>query len=248
MKVSVIAFVAGLIGAIGLLLFLVAFGTDYWLLAAENCEAYEHGSENVISRPTATAPNGQARQGHDESAITFHHEGFIWRCWFTEDISHDSIWNFWFTNQPPSKYCVHGYLFPFPIAMRPVSSHDSTAVYRGFWTAFIILGVAAGLVGGFLLVCAVPFVSAKLYKVGGGFLLASGTLFSILIFLFVMWKEFVVDLERYILLERSSGCKDVLVHVQYGWSFMFAAAGIPLALLAGLLFYLIGRTIEAHNK
>ncbi|XP_038632044.1 transmembrane protein 182-like [Scyliorhinus canicula] len=248
MKVSVIAFVAGLIGAIGLLLFLVAFGTDYWLLATENCGVYEYRAENVTSRPTAATLNRQATGGRDESAITFHHEGFIWRCWFTEDISHDSIWNFWFTNQPPSKYCVHGYLFPFPIALGPVSSHDSTAVYRGFWTAFIIVGVVAGLVGGFLVVCAVPFVSAKLYKLGGGFLLTSGILFSILIFLFVMWKEFVVDLERYILLERRKGCTDILVHVQYGWSFMFAAAGVPLALLSGLLFYLIGRTIEAHNK
>ncbi|XP_078067442.1 transmembrane protein 182-like [Mustelus asterias] len=248
MKVSVIAFVAGLIGAIGLLLFLVAFGTDYWLLATENCEVYEHRAENVTSRPKAATPSRQAPEEHDESAITFHHEGFIWRCWFTEDISHDSIWNFWFTNQPPSKYCVHGYLFPFPIAMGPVYSHDSTAVYRGFWTAFIILGVAAGLVGGFLVVCAVPFVSAKLYKSGGGFLLTSGILLSILIFLFVMWKEFVVDLESYILLERRKGCMDILVHVQYGWSFMFAAAGVPLALLSGLLFYLIGHTIEAHQK
>lgn len=48
------------------------------------------------------------------------------------------------------------------------------AVYRGFWTAFIILAVTAGLVGGLLLVCGVPFVSARSYKVGGGFLIASG--------------------------------------------------------------------------
>lgn len=48
------------------------------------------------------------------------------------------------------------------------------AVYRGFWTAFIMLAVAAGLVGGLLLVCGVPFVSPRSYKVGGGFLLASG--------------------------------------------------------------------------
>ncbi|XP_051878246.1 transmembrane protein 182-like [Pristis pectinata] len=197
MKVKVVAFVGGFIGAIGLLLFLVALGTDYWLLATENCDVYEQSSE---------------------------------------------------TNQPPSKYCVHGYLFPFPIVMGPVFSHDSSAVYRGFWTAFIIVGVAAGLVGGLLLVCAVSFASAKCYKVGGGFLLASGILFSILIFLFVMWKEFVVDLEKYILLERSSSCQNIQVNVQYGWSFMFAAAGIPLALLAGLLFYLIGTTVEAHNK
>lgn len=48
------------------------------------------------------------------------------------------------------------------------------AVYRGFWTAFILLAVAAGLVGGLLLVCGVPFSSPRSYKVGGGFLLLSG--------------------------------------------------------------------------
>ncbi|XP_069749730.1 transmembrane protein 182-like isoform X2 [Narcine bancroftii] len=248
MKVRIVAFVAGVIGALGLLLFLVAFGTDYWLLATENCAVYEQGSESEESKSMSSTLNGQVVGRQDELAITFHHEGFIWRCWFTEDISHDSIWNFWFTNQPPSKYCIHGYLFPFPISMGPVPSHDSSAVYRGFWTAFIIVGVAAGLVGGLLLVCAVSFTSAKFYKAGGGFLLASGILFSILIFLFVMWKEFVVDLEQYILLERRGACQNVQVDVQYGWSFMSAGAGAPLALLAGLLFSLIGNTIEASNK
>lgn len=47
-------------------------------------------------------------------------------------------------------------------------------MYRGFWTAFILLAVAAGLVGGLLLVCGVPFSSPHSYKVGGGFLLLSG--------------------------------------------------------------------------
>lgn len=37
-----------------------------------------------------------------------------------------------------------------------------------------MLAVAAALVGGLLLVCGVPFVSPRAYKVGGGFLLASG--------------------------------------------------------------------------
>lgn len=71
-----------------------------------------------------------------------------------------------------------------------------------------------------------------------------GGLFLLLIFLFVIWKEFAADLQKYILLERSEKCMDdVPVHVHYGWSFMFAAAGVPLVLLSGLLFYLVGRDI-----
>ncbi|OWK51550.1 Transmembrane protein 182 [Lonchura striata] len=141
---------------------------------------------------------------------------------------------------------MHGYLFPMPIAVGPFPhpSYDTTAVYRGFWTAFILLAVAAGLVGGLLLVCGVPFSSPHSYKVGGGFLLLSGGLFLLLVFLFVMWKEFAADFQKYILLERSERClDDVPVHVYYGWSFMFAAAGVPLVLLSGLLFFLVGRDI-----
>lgn len=71
-----------------------------------------------------------------------------------------------------------------------------------------------------------------------------GGLFLLLVFLFVMWKEFAADFQKYILLERSERClDDVLVHVYYGWSFMFAAAGVPLVLLSGLLFFLVGRDI-----
>lgn len=38
----------------------------------------------------------------------------------------------------------------------------------------MVLGLGSALVGGFLLVCGVPFYSHKLYKVGGAFLVASG--------------------------------------------------------------------------
>ncbi|NXF32505.1 TM182 protein, partial [Nyctibius bracteatus] len=226
MKAGVAALAAGILGGTGVLLFLIAFGTDYWLLATETC-----GAE----------PPAEIRY----DILTFHHEGFFWRCWFFGEGHAETIWTFWYSDQAHPKFCMHGYLFPMPIALGPFPhpSYDTTAVYRGFWTAFIMLAVAAGLVGGLLLVCGVPFVSPRAYKVGGGFLLASG-LFLLLIFLFVIWKEFAADFQKYILLERSEKCMDdVPVHVYYGWSFMFAAAGVPLVLLSGLLFYLVGRDI-----
>uniref|UniRef100_A0A8C5F084 Transmembrane protein 182 n=1 Tax=Gopherus evgoodei TaxID=1825980 RepID=A0A8C5F084_9SAUR len=151
MKAGIPAFIAGILGGIGVLLFLIAFGTDYWLL-------------DVVLR--------EVRQ----EILTFHHEGFFWRCWFYGEDYEETIWNFWFTSQAHPKYCMHGYLFPMPIALGPFPhpSYDATAVYRGFWTAFIILAVAASLAGGFLLVCGVPFYNDRFYKVGGGFLITSG--------------------------------------------------------------------------
>uniref|UniRef100_A0A6J0URM3 Transmembrane protein 182-like n=1 Tax=Pogona vitticeps TaxID=103695 RepID=A0A6J0URM3_9SAUR len=241
MKVKIAAFLAGILGVLGVLLFLMSFGTDYWLLATETCGGFE--PENV-TRPNKE--DGREDWKEDAGILTFHHEGFFWRCWFFGEGYKETIWNFWFTSQAHPKHCIHGYLFPMPIALgpHPHPSYDATAVYRGFWTAFIVLGVTASLVGGFLLVCGVPFVNARFYKVGGGFLLAAGVLFAFLLLMFVMWKEFAADLPKYILLERSERCmNDTPVNVYYGWSFLFAAAGLPLVLMSGLLFYLVGHTI-----
>ncbi|XP_048369658.1 transmembrane protein 182-like [Sphaerodactylus townsendi] len=241
MKIKIAAFIAGILGVLGVLLFLIAFGTDYWLLATETCGGFEPENNTLH-----TKEGGKEEQKSDSrEVLTFHHEGFFWRCWFYGDYK-ESIWTFWFTSQGHPKYCMNGYLFPMPIALGPYPhpSYDATAVYRGFWTAFIVLAVTSSLVGGFLLVCGVPFVNARFYKVGGGFLLTAGILFALLIFLFVMWKEFAADLAKYILLERSDRCEDEIpVKVYYGWSFIFAAAGVPLVLLSGLLFYLVGYSI-----
>ncbi|KAF7244815.1 hypothetical protein EYD10_08960 [Varanus komodoensis] len=238
MKIKIAAFLAGIFGVLGVLLFLVAFGTDYWILATERCGGFD--TDNSTHHPE------EVEREDSEGILTFHHEGFFWRCWFFGEDYQDTIWNFWFTSQGHPKHCMHGYLFPMPIALgpHPHPSYDATAVYRGFWTAFVILAVTASLVGGFLLVCGVPFVNARFYKVGGGFLVTAGGLFALLVFMFVMWKEFAADLHKYILLERSGRCLDnVPVHVYYGWSFMFAVAGIPFVLLSGLLFYLSGYSI-----
>lgn len=41
MKAGVAALTAGILGGTGVLLFLIAFGTDYWLLATETCGVFE---------------------------------------------------------------------------------------------------------------------------------------------------------------------------------------------------------------
>ncbi|MEE6496477.1 hypothetical protein FKM82_002374 [Ascaphus truei] len=194
MKVGIAALIAGIVGGIGVLLFLIAFGTDYWLLATENC-----GNRDELS----TSAENVTDSGR--SALTFHHEGFFWRCWFNGEDFQETIWNFWFTSQAHPKHCIPGYLFPMPIAQGPVPhpSYDATA----------------------------------------------GGLLALLLILFVMWKEFAADLQKYILLERIQKClPDTHIHVYYGWSFMFAAAGTPLVLLSGLLFLFIGRSIRPEEK
>ncbi|XP_035265892.1 transmembrane protein 182-like [Anguilla anguilla] len=252
MKAGVVALVAGIVGGIGVLCFFVAFATDYWLLASDDCEGYGQLPSAVNSSMEGQANSTEAvgvTTGPVLLSVMLHHEGFFWRCWFKGDPSLHAVLAVLFTNQPAPKFCIHGYLFPLPVAMGPVPhpAYDATAVFRGFWTMLIILAIAASVIGGFLLVCAVPFTSYKLYKAGGAFLMTAACLFLALVCLFVLWKELVADVGRYILQERGETCPDVHLEAHYGWSFMVAAAGIPLVLLSGLLFFLIGRAIQRHK-
>uniref|UniRef100_A0A3Q0RXV6 Uncharacterized protein n=1 Tax=Amphilophus citrinellus TaxID=61819 RepID=A0A3Q0RXV6_AMPCI len=241
MRVGAAALAGGIFGVIGTLCFFLAFGTDYWLVASDNCGPYTWPTE-----PTLTG-SVEAVSASPPS-LTLHHEGFFWRCAFQVEPTAHAVLATLFTNQPESKVCIHGYLFPLPVALGqvPHPNYDPTAVFRGFWTVLIILGLVLALAGGFLLVCGVPFISHKLYKLGGAFLIAAACLFLFTLLLYVLWME-VVDVRSYILQERGESCPNAEVSVLYGLSFMVAAAGVPLELISGLVFMLVGRAIHASK-
>ncbi|XP_074801203.1 transmembrane protein 182 isoform X3 [Natator depressus] len=255
MKLSVGIFFGGFFGALGVLLFLVAFGTDYWLLATEVGRCSE-------------GPNNTT-----EEVVTFHHEGFFWRCWFLGVVEEDTnnIWKFWYTNQSPSKNCTHAYLSPFPFIRdeHNSTSYDSAisprlkalrdlflqpvihcplnkSFYRGIWTVLMLLGVITVLVASFFIICAAPFASHILYKAGGGIFIAAGILFSLVVVMYVIWVQAMADLENYINMKKID-CPDFVAYVHYGWSFILAPIGIFFALIAGMLFLLVGRTIHLHS-
>ncbi|XP_022607727.1 transmembrane protein 182-like [Seriola dumerili] len=247
MRVGAAALAGGIFGAVATLCFFLAFGTDYWLVASDNCGPY--------TLPTQTTLTGEKDANGTEiqlevppPSLTLHHEGFFWRCVFQVEPTTHAVLATLFTNQPESKVCIHGYLFPLPVALGPVPhpSYDATAVFRGFWTLLIILGLVSALTGGFLLVCGVPFISHKLYKLGGAFLITAACLFLFLLLLYVLWME-VVDVKRYVLQERGEACPDAKVSVLYGLSFMVAAAGVPLELVSGLVFMMVGRALHASK-
>ncbi|XP_034275705.1 transmembrane protein 182 isoform X1 [Pantherophis guttatus] len=232
MKLSVGIFFGGFFGALGILFFLVAFGTDYWLLATEVGRC----SEDV----------NRTR----EETIMFHHEGFFWRCWFDGKIDENpsSMLKFWYTNQSPSKNCTHAYLSPFPFLR---DSHNSTTynsaiIYRGFWSIFMLLGVVTVVVASFFIICAAPFGSHILYKIGGGFFIAAGILFSLVVVLYVIWVQAVADLKNYEA-QKKIDCSSYSIFVRYGWSFILAPVGIFFVIFSGMLFLLVGRTIYLHS-
>ncbi|XP_041845445.1 transmembrane protein 182-like [Melanotaenia boesemani] len=249
MRVGAAALAGGIFGIVGTLCFLLAFGTDYWLVASDNCGPY--------TRPSHTTRDKDANwtETHLEEAmtvsppsLTLHHEGFFWRCVFQVEPTTHAVLATLFTNQPESKVCIHGYLFPLPVALGQVPHpiYDATAVFRGFWTVLIIFGLVSALAGGFLLVCGVPFISHKLYKLGGAFLLSAACLFLLMLLLYILWIE-VVDVKSYILQERGEKCRSPQVSVLYGLSFMVAAAGVPLELISGLVFVFVGRALGASK-
>ncbi|XP_028315572.1 transmembrane protein 182-like [Gouania willdenowi] len=246
MRIGAAALAGGFFGLLGTLCFFLAFGTDYWLVASDNCGPYSWPTQTSIMMNGTNGTEVQSVETITASppSLILHHEGFFWRCVFHMEPTTHAYLATLFTNQPQSKVCVHGYLFPLPVAIGhvPHANYDTTAVFRGFWTVLIILGLASALIGGFLLVCGVPFISARLYKLGGVFLITAACLFLFMLLLYVLWME-VVDVKRYILQERGDTCVNAEVSVLYGLSFMVAAAGVSLELVSGLVFMAVGRAL-----
>ncbi|XP_029348853.1 transmembrane protein 182 isoform X2 [Echeneis naucrates] len=242
MKLSVALFFAGLFGALAVVFILLSFGTDYWLLASESCQPNPEGSVGPGNRGDVVV------QG-DSREITLYHEGFFWRCSFGAIMDDGNLLSqLWFTNQPHSKVCMHAYLFPFPVSHQThnATEYDSAIIYRGFWSIFMLIGVAAVVLGGFVIICAAPFASHRLYKAGGGLLLTSGVFLLCVVVMYVLWVQVLDVVEVYIEHQRSAVCPDFHLSLNYGLSFIFAPIGIFFCFLAGLLFLLIGRTIQIH--
>ncbi|XP_061698483.1 transmembrane protein 182 [Syngnathoides biaculeatus] len=236
MKLSVALFFAGLFGALAVVFTLLSFGTDYWLLASESCP------------PTSDNERGAA-EGNVTTGFALYHEGFFWRCSFAGDAQEeDLLWKLWFTNQAHSKVCTHAYLFPFPVSHHThnATAYESAIIYRGFWSVFMLIGVAAAVLAGFFIICAAPFASHCLYKTGGGFFLASGLFLLCVVVMYVLWIEVLDVVDVYVNHQRSNVCPDFQLNLHYGLSFIFAPVGVFFSLLAGLLFFLIGRTIKIH--
>uniref|UniRef100_A0A9L0J504 Transmembrane protein 182 n=1 Tax=Equus asinus TaxID=9793 RepID=A0A9L0J504_EQUAS len=207
------------------------------------------GSRSPLESALRLQPSTH-QEAHQIENVTFHHEGFFWRCWFNGIVegNDSNIWKFWYTNQPPSKNCTHAYLSPYPFLRgeHNSTSYDSAVIYRGFWAVLMLLGVVAVVIASFLIICAAPFASHFLYKAGGGSYIAAGILFSLVVMLYVIWVQAVADMESYKNMKMKD-CVDFTPSVLYGWSFFLAPAGIFFSLLAGLLFLVVGRHIQIHH-
>uniref|UniRef100_A0A8C4JGL1 Transmembrane protein 182 n=1 Tax=Dromaius novaehollandiae TaxID=8790 RepID=A0A8C4JGL1_DRONO len=153
-------------------------------------------------------------------------------------MNNGSMWKFWYSNKNRTSKKYRILFFSFPSSFSPV--------YRGFWTVLMLLGVVTIVTASFFIICAAPFASHVLYKAGGGLFIIAGILFSLVVVMYVIWVQVMADLENYTNMKKME-CPDFAVYVCYGWSFMLAPIGVFFALLAGMLFLLIGRTIYLHS-
>ncbi|XP_049426328.1 transmembrane protein 182-like isoform X2 [Epinephelus fuscoguttatus] len=248
-RLKVLLFLALFFGAIGFLFTLLSCGTEYWLLATESCSQPEvgYGGRGLREGKSSTKAIGGVR---------IFHEGLFWRCSFTAVSDEHTIWDLWISNQPPSKVCHTAFLFPFPV-YEPMQSrgephgfpanpyeHHSAIVFRTFWSIFLVTGLAAVIIGGFVVICAGPLTNHRLFKVGGALLFCGGLCLLAVVVMYVMWIQVLDTLEQFALHQRVSTCPSFHLSVQHGPSFLLATVAVFFCLLAGVLFILIGRSIQ----
>ncbi|XP_051997953.1 transmembrane protein 182-like [Xyrauchen texanus] len=245
MKLRVAQFFAGLFGALATLLILLSLG-DYWLLASETCTPHSDGLSTLEQGDVLVNHGPLKSEGHN---ITFSHEGFMWRCTFDDKMEEDNLWEFWFEQEGVHvKVCTPAYLLPFPIPDETynTTSYTSAIIYRGFWSVSMLIGVATVVVGGFIIICAAPFASHRLYKAGGALYLISGFFLLVGSVMYVIWLEILDVMSLYVDYQKSNSCSDYELNWSYGLSFMFAPVGAFFCLLTGLLFLVIGRTVQQN--
>lgn len=58
-----------------------------------------------VSAWTFIPPQAEIPAEDGKEILTFHHEGFFWRCWFFGEGHPESIWSFWYSEYNP--LCTH---------------------------------------------------------------------------------------------------------------------------------------------
>ncbi|KAG7236208.1 hypothetical protein INR49_001326 [Caranx melampygus] len=245
-RMKLLLFLALFFGAVGFLFMLLSCGTEYWLLGAESCSRPEDGRGAVNS-------------------MRVFHQGLFWRCSFTVTSHEFSSWDLWIRenchlNQPQSKVCQAAFLFPFPVEVpvRPWAElhslpqepyeHHSAIVFRTFWSIFLISGVAAVVVGVFVIICTAPLANHKLYKAGGALQLCGGLSLLAVLLMYLTWVQLLDTLEQFALHRSLSSCPSFHLTVQHGPSFLSAPVAVFFCLLAGLLFILVGRSLHPGRQ
>ncbi len=66
--------------------------------------------------------------------------------------------------------------------------------------------------------------------------------------MYVFWLDVLDVISSYKEYQKLNKCSDFELNMTYGLSFMFAPVGVFFCLLSGLLFLVIGRTVQHHSN
>ncbi|XP_043547677.1 transmembrane protein 182-like [Chiloscyllium plagiosum] len=204
-------------------------------------ENYFTGNSTRTNQPLVLKHSSNSRKRFNkyrilavkQPTLIYYHEGFFWKCWFTDQWTEDTILKFIFINQPPSKCCVHAYSSPFPSSNGETSiEFESALVYRQCWSAFMFLAVIVITIGSIVIIFKTFWNNHEKNKIVGGIMFLCGGLYIASIVMYVCWISAVYQMVNQ---DVTFLNVDETV-VTYGWSFMAAPVGILLSLISGLLF------------
>ena len=76
----------------------------------------------------------------------------------------------------------------------------------------------------------------------------SGLCLLAVVVMYLLWVQVLDTLEQFALHQRVSSCPSFHLSIQHGPSFLLAPAAVFFSLLAGLLFILVGRSVEGTQR
>ncbi|XP_059820386.1 uncharacterized protein LOC132391345 isoform X2 [Hypanus sabinus] len=104
----------------------------------------------------------------EDYRLNYHHEGFFWRCSFSDKEEKYQLRKFIYIYQPPLKCCVHAFHSPFPnVEGRTTKEFESSISYRKLWSALMFLGVTFVTIGFLCIIYSACCENYNMYKTTG---------------------------------------------------------------------------------
>ncbi|XP_032878494.1 transmembrane protein 182-like [Amblyraja radiata] len=172
-----------------------------------------------------------------DNRVTYHHEGFTWRCSFTDKEAGNQHSKFITIYQPPVKCCVHAFYSPFPSNPEIINAEfQSSLVYRKLWSALMFLGVIIITIGFICIIYKACRQKHEMYKTVGVIFLIGGICFTLSIIMYACWISAISQMIAKEIANCKSANGNTKYGVDYGWSFMAAPFAVLFSVIAGGLF------------
>ncbi|XP_062910089.1 transmembrane protein 182-like isoform X2 [Mobula hypostoma] len=169
--------------------------------------------------------------------VNYHHEGFFWRCSFSDKEEKNQHAVFIYIYQPPVKCCTHAFYSPFPKSEgKTTEGFESSITYRKLWSGLMFFGVIFVTIGFLCIIYYACCQNDNMYKTTGVVFLIAGVSFTVSIIMYALWISAVSQMIAGDIVNCTSTTTNLKFGVNYGWSFMAAPFAVLFSLISGLLF------------